>query len=100
MRDRDAGSRPEWASIAVIRDLYGVPIRQLFNWCRAGSVRTVKWTLKTQGARRFSVRDVEAAMDALSAGKQPKRVKDLQPPRESVGEWPSISGVASVKDAD
>jgi len=95
MNYREADGLPEWASIAVIRDLYDIPIRQLNRLCKEHAVRTIKWGLARQGARRFSVRDLQAALAALAAGEVPKRV-NITPSRGAIGERPPISAIAAL----
>jgi len=50
-----------------------LPTRKLDAFVREGWVKSVKFGGHRQSARLYHVADVEAVMDALAAGREPRR---------------------------
>jgi len=62
-----------WATRRTIRAMFEIPHRQLDRLTREGWVRVVKFGERRQSGRRYRVDDVAETLDALAAGRTPRR---------------------------
>jgi hypothetical protein len=65
---------PTWAPRRWVLEKFQIPVRQLDRAAAEGLIRTVKFGERAQSARLFKTSDIEAWLDALSAGRTPRRI--------------------------
>jgi len=61
--------KPQFISMKVAKEMFGLSIQRLSELCATGAVRTVKLGESKQAGRLFHVNDIEQALLRLSEGK-------------------------------